>query len=875
MDTGWLRVWDDRMKHHVARMARFATGVSLALMLPVCAAQAQNAPAGGKERMVVDADQLVYDKDNNTVSAVGSVQILYEGRIIEADKVVYNRQTKRVVAEGNARITEKNGTIITGSKFNLTDDFRDGFIDSLRVENPDKTRFTSPRGERTDGDAFLFEQGTYTACAPCKDNPEKPPLWQVKGSRIIHKKAEQMVYYEDARFEFWGVPIGYLPYFSAPDSTVKRKSGFLSPRIINTNALGKGFSQPYFWNLAPNYDVTLTPTYLSRQGFLGQAEWRHRVLNGSYNIRTAGIFQQDSSAFLVSPLGARNPDFTRPGAPERRDFRGSVESAGKFYINDKWNFGWDLALASDKWFFQNYRIRSESLTSAFFRESTSTVFLNGQTPNAWFDLRGFYIRPQTGYDWQKQQPIVHPVLDYNKRMAGPGILGGEVAVDMNVTSLSREAAQFVQTPRQSLSLIGFNGTLPGVSTTTPYSLYDNCTVYQRGTCLVRGIGGTTSRASLELAWRRNVIDNIGQVWTPYASVRADAFSNSIDNGQFANGTGQYNNGTQINFLQTGQSSYGRVMPAVGLMYKFPFVAQYGQSTHIIEPIAQIVARPNEPRIRTSINEDSQSLVFDDTNLFAWNKFSGYDRVEGGVRANAGVQYTARFNEDANFTALFGQSAHLAGTNSFTQGDIANVGRDSGLQRDRSDYIASASFKPNKEWQFYARGRFDSESFDPRRVDLGAAYTNATFQTGLNYARYERQPELGLDRRREGLYGHARLKILENWYVRGSALADLDKYLLDRETYKTTLGNYLVAPTAIPPVKPNTTPLQFRTFTVGLTYLDECTTFDVSYQRNVADRAAAGAKNDQHTFLMRLELRTLGQINYRQNFGPTVTTDGLQ
>jgi len=290
----------------VKRMARFAAATalvsSLASVFAMAGAAFAQAPAAAKpqDRMVVDARELVYDNDKKTVSAVGDVQILYQGRTIEADKVTYDQASKRVIAVGNARITEANGTVITGDRFNLTDDFRDGFIDSLRVVNPDRTRFTAPRAERTDGETFIFEKGIYTACEPCKDNPERPPLWQVRSARIIHKKAEQTIYYEDARLEFAGVPLAYIPYMSGPDSTVKRKSGFLSPKFLNTGPLGYGVGLPYFLNLAPNYDLTVTPTYLSRQGLLGQVEWRHRLMNGSYTIRASGIFQQDQEAFLAA-----------------------------------------------------------------------------------------------------------------------------------------------------------------------------------------------------------------------------------------------------------------------------------------------------------------------------------------------------------------------------------------------------------------------------------------------------------------------------------------------------------------------------------------------------------------------------------------------
>ena len=75
----------------------------------------------------------------------------------------------------------------------------------------------------------MFQSGVYTACEACKDDPKKPPLWQVKAARIIHDEGEKMIYFEDARLEFFGMPLAYFPYFSAPDPTVKRKTGFLMP----------------------------------------------------------------------------------------------------------------------------------------------------------------------------------------------------------------------------------------------------------------------------------------------------------------------------------------------------------------------------------------------------------------------------------------------------------------------------------------------------------------------------------------------------------------------------------------------------------------------------------------------------------------------
>ncbi|HYI89753.1 MAG TPA: LptA/OstA family protein, partial [Beijerinckiaceae bacterium] len=191
---------------------------------------AGRASGQGDARLLVEAKEIVYDNDRNTVSAVGNVELNYGGRTLQADRVVYDRKTGRVLAEGNARLTEANGSVVTGGRFELTDDFKNGFIDSLQVEQtivdrgtPARARFSAPRAERTEGETTTFERGTYTACEPCQNNPERPPLWRVKAARIIHSNSERTIYYENATLELAGVPVAYLPYFWTPDPTVKRK----------------------------------------------------------------------------------------------------------------------------------------------------------------------------------------------------------------------------------------------------------------------------------------------------------------------------------------------------------------------------------------------------------------------------------------------------------------------------------------------------------------------------------------------------------------------------------------------------------------------------------------------------------------------------
>ncbi|MGH6851658.1 MAG: LPS-assembly protein LptD, partial [Methylocella sp.] len=259
-------------------------------------------PLGETAKMFVEADELRYDTEKNIVSAEGNARLYYKGRTLEADRVVYNRNTGRVDAEGHAKLTERDGTVLHGERFDLTDDFRDGFIESLRADTPpkpykdvlgapipgapantDKTAtvagayksyFSAPRAERIEGDTTVFDKGTYTVYDVCKDNPYKPPLWRVRAKRIIHKNDEKMIYYEDASLEFLGIPLAYVPFFSAPDPSVKRKSGILSPYLADNSQLGVGVGIPIFWALAPDYDLTFTPIYYSQQGFFAKTEWR-------------------------------------------------------------------------------------------------------------------------------------------------------------------------------------------------------------------------------------------------------------------------------------------------------------------------------------------------------------------------------------------------------------------------------------------------------------------------------------------------------------------------------------------------------------------------------------------------------------------------
>ena len=99
-------------------------------------------------QMLVQAVEVDYDYNNSRVSAVGNVQMFYNGTSVEADKVIYDQKTKRLHAEGNIRMTDADGKITYANVMDLSDDYRDGFVDSLRVDTADATRMAATRADR-------------------------------------------------------------------------------------------------------------------------------------------------------------------------------------------------------------------------------------------------------------------------------------------------------------------------------------------------------------------------------------------------------------------------------------------------------------------------------------------------------------------------------------------------------------------------------------------------------------------------------------------------------------------------------------------------------------------------------------------------------
>ena len=264
--------------------------VSASALPSIAYAQSSLINVGGdirseEERLLLDADTLTFDSDRDIVTVSGDVQIFYAGNSLEADRVVYDRTAGKLKAVGKVRLIEVGGNVVRSEEVELSEDFKNGFIKSLQIESVEETYFAASSGERINGEKTILQNGVYSVCAVCRVKPGRIPTWRIKAEKIIINEVTQTIRYKNASFELLGVPIAYLPVFSHVAPTVKQKTGILRPNFLRDSDLGFGFGIPYYYAVDESRDLTVTPTYLTKQGLLGEIEWRQRTTRGAYTLQ--------------------------------------------------------------------------------------------------------------------------------------------------------------------------------------------------------------------------------------------------------------------------------------------------------------------------------------------------------------------------------------------------------------------------------------------------------------------------------------------------------------------------------------------------------------------------------------------------------------
>ncbi|MEO0317196.1 MAG: hypothetical protein RL404_873 [Pseudomonadota bacterium] len=251
------------------RKTLLSVAISLMIAGPACAQQPWIATAvDGDEGPVVLQGEQLSGRPDREVQLERAVEITRGSTVVNADTVHYDIVDDRVDAEGDVRVV-REGNRFNGAKLKLKLDTGVGFMDSpvYRLLRKNAQGYA----ERIDFESesiATVQRGIYTTC----EGPA--PDWYLKTSKLTLDDETGVGYAKSAVLMFKGVPVGGAPQISFP-ITDERMSGFLAPSIATSSSSGLQVTTPYYWNIAPNHDVTFYPRYIAKRGLMLGADVRY------------------------------------------------------------------------------------------------------------------------------------------------------------------------------------------------------------------------------------------------------------------------------------------------------------------------------------------------------------------------------------------------------------------------------------------------------------------------------------------------------------------------------------------------------------------------------------------------------------------------
>lgn len=422
--------WAKRgLRETVAHAALFA-------MLTVAGkAAAQEPPslAATDDPVVLEADEVDYDAAIDVATARGNVMLIQSGQELLADELEYDRRAGTVVARGDVVLRDTDGNVLLADRLDITSDFAEGSLDDLSLILADKSQIKAVKGERRNDEVTVLDKAVYSPCEICEEGGS--PLWQIRADRVVHDEISKTVSYRNAKMDIFGVPVIYTPFFSHPDPTVKRRTGFLAPTFGSDSELGFTVETPYHIVLDDNADATITPLITSQEGVLVDGEYRY--------LSKAGPTILGGSITRTSPF-QRTPDDDSDD-----EVRGRLRGNGRYALGNNTFGGFDLRVSSDNSFLRRYGFSNDNVLE-------NRAFVERFDDRDLYSLEGYAFQGLRETDDQGLIPVVLPWAEF-KTIRPTGILGSTLETEAGILALTR--TEGLDTRRASL---GSSVRLPAV-----------------------------------------------------------------------------------------------------------------------------------------------------------------------------------------------------------------------------------------------------------------------------------------------------------------------------------------------------------------------------------------------------------------------------
>ncbi len=429
----------------------------------------------------VTADEVVLEREDISVFT-GNVELVQNNQILTADRATYNESTGDVVAEGDVRLRDRD-VVLEADKGSWSLRADGGSLDNVtyfmrETHGRGKAEHVDREGDRrTD-----LSDATYTTC------PEGSNGWQLRADNVDLNHVSAVGVAKNVVLRVGGFPILYTPYLSFPLND-ERKSGLLVPSIGSSNKTGFDLSTPYYWNIAPDKDATITPRWMSDRGLMLQGQFRYLFSRNQGQLDTA---------YLASDNGSSNSEQVNNYEDEdRKQF--SWQHDGRFasrwyshvdynYVSDDdylEDFGNNLSLAStthlDRQLLMGYSGEHWSLSGQLQGYQTLTDVAAPYQRLPQFVLRGHYPKQAMGLSYDLRAEYVD--FDHDEQVTGQRF-DVEPAISLPLTSASgyitpRIALRHTRYELDDLGLGGLTSDQKSPTRTLPILSVDSGLFFER------------------------------------------------------------------------------------------------------------------------------------------------------------------------------------------------------------------------------------------------------------------------------------------------------------------------------------------------------------------------------------------------------------
>jgi LPS-assembly protein len=356
----------------------------LVLSTPTNFAFAADKPIG------FEADNVVVDQADGSLFATGNVELKQANNTLRADEVTYYRNQNKAIARGNVVHIDGDGTVTNAAIMEIDTEFSHILAETIISNFTTGEWLSADQADRIAGDRGIFDASRFTPCKCDFLNGERP-LWDIKASQSVRNEKTQTITHYNMRMSVLNVPVGYLPFLSHPDWTVRRRSGVLTPSFIISSDLGFTPSIPYYQIIDETSDVEFT-TY-------------------KYQYRGLGVKSRYRKLWDRAELNATIYTANVETYKKNRELVGAVDATYASRIGNGWDIRANLRRASQDTFMRRYDFNDDTSLK-------STISATRTIDNRYYRVEASDRQSLLASDKTLNEPTVLPSIFYEKTEKG-------------------------------------------------------------------------------------------------------------------------------------------------------------------------------------------------------------------------------------------------------------------------------------------------------------------------------------------------------------------------------------------------------------------------------------------------------------------------